>query len=219
MFTAAFMPFIEQRPIGVMARAILERFFEPEHLDVLFRRTAVQQYERHLLFSSVVDLMQAVVLGAEPSVFAAYRKRRHKLPVTDDALYNKLKGMELGVSEAVVNVHHMADAIERHLKARTRPKILISNERGELLDTGGGVVKALPLLGERPFFHVNSDTIWIEGVTPNLGRLAAMFDPAGMDAVMLLAATATSIGYEGRGDFSMAPDGRLSGSTRVAPRQ
>src|SRR5207302_40723 len=63
MFAAAFMPFIEQRPIGVMARAILERFFEPEHLDVLFRRTAVQQYERNLLFSSVVDLMQSVVLG------------------------------------------------------------------------------------------------------------------------------------------------------------
>jgi len=78
-----------------------------------------------------------------------------------------------------------------------------------LLDTGGGVVKALPLLGQEPFFHVNSDTIWIEGVTPNLSRLAAMFDPAGMDAVVLLAATAASIGYDGRGDFAMAPDGRL----------
>ena len=80
MFPAAFLPFIEQRPIGVMARAIVERFFEPEHLDALFRETAVEQYERNLLFSSVVELMQSVVLGAEPSVFAAYRKRRHKLP-------------------------------------------------------------------------------------------------------------------------------------------
>src|SRR5207237_10297398 len=104
MFPAAFLPFIEQRPIGVMARAIVERFFEPEHLDALFRETAVEQYERNLLFSSVVDLMQSVVLGAEPSVFAAYRKRRHQLPVTDDSIYNKLKGMELGVSEAVVSV-------------------------------------------------------------------------------------------------------------------
>jgi IS4 transposase len=85
-----------------MARAIVERFFEPEHLDRLFRETAVEQYERNLLFSSLVDLMQSVVLGAEPSVFAAYRKRRHNLPVTDDSIYNKLKGMELGVSEAVV---------------------------------------------------------------------------------------------------------------------
>ena len=124
-----------------------------------------------------------------------------------------------GVNHAVVNVHHMADAIERHLKGRTRPKILISDERGELLDTGGGVVKALKLLGDRPFFHINSDTIWIEGVTPNLGRLAAMFDPAEMDAVVLLAATATSIGYDGRGDFAMGPDGRLRrrGEREVVP--
>src|SRR5262245_22203016 len=94
VFPAAFLPFVQQRPIGVMARAIVERFFEPERLDALFRRTAVDQYERDLLFSSVVELMQSVVLGVEPSVFAAFRKRRHKLPVSDDAIYNKLKGME-----------------------------------------------------------------------------------------------------------------------------
>jgi MurNAc alpha-1-phosphate uridylyltransferase len=116
---------------------------------------------------------------------------------------------DAGVDTAVVNVHHMADAIESHLKGRTRPIILISDERGELLNTGGGVVKALTLLGDEPFYHVNSDTIWIEGVTPNLGRLGALFDPDAMDAVLLLAATATSIGYEGRGDFAMTADGRL----------
>jgi IS4 transposase len=122
MFPAAFLPFIEQRPIGVMARAIVERFFEPEHLDVLFRKTAVEQYERNLLFSSVVDLMQSVVLGAEPSVFAAYRKRRHKLPVTDDSIYNKLKGMELGVSEAVVrDSAQRAAVVIDELKARHDP--------------------------------------------------------------------------------------------------
>ena len=134
-----------------------------------------------------------------------------------DHVLDRLAGA--GVTNAVVNVHHMADAIERHLKGRTRPKILISDERGELLDTGGGVVKALKLLGDRPFFHINSDTIWIEGVTPNLGRLAAMFDPAEMDAVVLLAATATSIGYDGRGDFAMGPDGRLKrrGEREVVP--
>src|ERR1044071_2462076 len=75
---------------------------------------------------------------------------------------------EVGVETAIVNVHYFADTIEKHVKGRTRPKIVISDERGELLDTGGGVVKALPLLGPEPFFHVNSDTIWIEGVTPNL---------------------------------------------------
>jgi MurNAc alpha-1-phosphate uridylyltransferase len=86
---------------------------------------------------------------------------------------------------------------------------VISDERELLLDTGGGVVKALPELGSAPFFHINSDTIWIDGVQPNLARLGACFDPAGMDALLLLAPTATSIGYSGRGDFLMAPDGRL----------
>jgi IS4 transposase len=122
MFPAAFLPFMEKRPIGVMARAIVERFFDPEHLDVLFRQTAAQQYERSLLFSSVVDLMQGVVLGAEPSVFAAYRKRRHALPVSDDSVYNKLKGMELGVSAAVVrDSAQRAAAVIDELQARRTP--------------------------------------------------------------------------------------------------
>jgi MurNAc alpha-1-phosphate uridylyltransferase len=126
---------------------------------------------------------------------------------------------EQGVERAVVNVHHLADQIERHLAHRRRPKIIISDERGELLGTGGGVVKALPQLGGGPFFHVNSDTIWIDGVKPNLGRLAAAFDPARMDALLLVAPTASSIGYAGRGDFSMAPDGRLMrrGEREVVP--
>ena len=82
-----------------------------------------------------------------------------------------------GVETAVVNVHHMADQIENHLKGRTRPRIEISDERGELLDTGGGVVKALKRLGPEPFLHMNSDTLWIEGVTPNLPRLAPLHCP------------------------------------------
>jgi hypothetical protein len=122
MFPAAFVPFVQQRPIGVMARAIIERFFEPGPLDVLFRQTAVGQYERELLFSSVVDLMQSVVLGAEPSVYAAYRKRRHKLPVSDDAIYNKLRGMELGVSVAVIrDSAQRAAVVIDELKARRAP--------------------------------------------------------------------------------------------------
>jgi N-acetyl-alpha-D-muramate 1-phosphate uridylyltransferase len=118
-----------------------------------------------------------------------------------------------------VNVHHLADQIERHLAARQRPKIVIADERRELLGTGGGVVGALPELGQAPFFHINSDTIWIDGVQPNLGRLAAAFDPDSMDALLLLAVAATSIGYSGRGDFKMAPDGRLTrrGEHEVVP--
>ena len=124
-----------------------------------------------------------------------------------------------GVERAVVNVHYLAEMIERHLAARTKPKVVISDERATLLDTGGGVVKALGALGREPFFHVNSDTIWIDGVKPNLVRLAAGFDPARMDALLLLAPTASSIGYAGRGDFAMAPDGRLTrrGERDVVP--
>ena len=111
---------------------------------------------------------------------------------------------DAGVERAVVNVHHFAEQIERHLAARTKPQIVISDERGLLLGTGGAVVKALPALGAAPFFHINSDTIWIDGVKPNLTRLAEAFDPASMDALLLLAPTIGSIGYAGRGDFAFA---------------
>ena len=123
---------------------------------------------------------------------------------------------QAGVQTAVVNVHYLADQIEQHVAGRSAPQIVISDEREKLLDTGGGVVKALPLLGDEPFFLVNSDSIWLDGVHGNLARLAAAFDPARMDALLLLAPSATSIGYSGRGDFSMAPDGRLR---RRAERQ
>jgi MurNAc alpha-1-phosphate uridylyltransferase len=124
-----------------------------------------------------------------------------------------------GVETAVVNVHYLAGQIERHVAARKRPRVVISDERAQILGTGGGVVKALPQLGNAPFFHVNSDSIWIEGVTPNLTRLAAAFDLAAMDALLLLAPTAGSVGYAGRGDFTMAPDGSLAARAErdVAP--
>jgi MurNAc alpha-1-phosphate uridylyltransferase len=116
---------------------------------------------------------------------------------------------EAGVEQAVVNVHYLADQIERHLAGRRHPRIAISDERAQLLETGAGIVKALQALGDAPFFLVNADTIWIDGVKPNLLRLAAHFDPARMDALLLLAPTATSIGYDGRGDFAMTADGTL----------
>jgi N-acetyl-alpha-D-muramate 1-phosphate uridylyltransferase len=115
----------------------------------------------------------------------------------------------VGVETAVINVHHMADQIEEHLKPRRVPNVIISDERKALLGTGGAVVKALPHLGEDPFFHVNSDTIWIDGVKPNLERLAAAFNRRTMDALLLLAPTATSVGYAGAGDYTMDSDGRL----------
>jgi MurNAc alpha-1-phosphate uridylyltransferase len=133
------------------------------------------------------------------------------VPVGGKALINHVldRLAAVGVETAVVNVHHFADQIEQHLKPRRAPRIAISDEREAVLGTGGGIAKALPLLGTAPFFHVNSDTLWIDGVKPNLERLATAFEPDKMDALLLLAPTATSVGYAGRGDFSMAPDGRL----------
>jgi N-acetyl-alpha-D-muramate 1-phosphate uridylyltransferase len=116
---------------------------------------------------------------------------------------------EAGVDTAVVNVHYLADQIEAHVARRTRPRVVISDERAQILGTGGGVVKALPQIGKAPFYHVNSDSIWIDGVHGNLQRLAAAFEPRIMDALLLLAPSAGSIGYSGRGDFAMSPDGRL----------
>ena len=114
-----------------------------------------------------------------------------------------------GVSEAIVNVHYLPDQIIDHVAGRTGPRVTISDERDEVLGTGGGVVRALPWLGAAPFFLVNADTLWIDGVRANLARLAEAFDPARMDVLLLMAPTASSIGYDGSGDYAMLPDGAL----------
>lgn len=126
---------------------------------------------------------------------------------------------EAGMETVVVNVHHFADMLEAHLRTRTIPRIVVSDERDTLLETGGGVKKALPLLGDEPFMTFNSDSLWIEGREPNLKRLVAAWDPERMDILMLVAPLSTSVGYEGCGDFHMAADGRLHrrGSDPSAP--
>jgi MurNAc alpha-1-phosphate uridylyltransferase len=116
---------------------------------------------------------------------------------------------DAGVATAVVNIHHFADLLEAHLKERTRPRVAISDERKQLLGTGGGIARALPLLGNAPFLLVNSDVLWIERSTANLVRLARFFDRSRMDAALLLAATADARGYDGRGDYSLEPGGVL----------
>jgi N-acetyl-alpha-D-muramate 1-phosphate uridylyltransferase len=126
-----------------------------------------------------------------------------------------------GVKTAIVNVHYLPEQIEAHLAARLGrlPETLVSDERGVLLDTGGGVKKALPLLGRGPFFIHNADSVWSEGATPALTRMLRLWNPAKMDCLLLLAPSATSIGYAARGDFSMEPDGRLNrrGEGEVVP--
>lgn len=124
-----------------------------------------------------------------------------------DHALDKLAGV--GVRDAVVNVHYLPDQIIDHVADRSQPRVIISDERDVVLGTGGAVVKALPLLGDRPFYHLNADTMWIDGVRSNLARLAESFDPARMDILLLMAPTANSIGYAGSGDYAMLPDGAL----------
>ena len=115
-----------------------------------------------------------------------------------------------GVSSCVVNVHYLADLVEVHVRRRQDMEILISDERRELLETGGGIKKALPLLGHEPFFQLNADTAyWIEGVKPNLEHMVDAWDETRMDALLLVAETVKSVGYSGRGDFELAKDGSL----------
>jgi IS4 transposase len=122
MLPKAFDAFIRQRPICVMARAVVENFFQPERLDALFEQTAETQYKRTLLFSSLVELMHSVVLCVEPSVFAAYRHRRKTLKVSDQAVYDKLAGMELGLSATLVrDAAQQATPVIEELKARREP--------------------------------------------------------------------------------------------------
>ena len=116
---------------------------------------------------------------------------------------------ENGVTRAIVNVHWLADQIEAHLAARRAPQILISDERERLLDQGGGIKRALPLIGAEPFFLCNTDAFWIEGPRSNLRRLAEAFDPETMDAMLLVAASAGAVGVDWPGDFTMDREGRL----------
>ena len=120
---------------------------------------------------------------------------------------------EAGVKRAVVNVHAHADHLEAHLKARTAgPEIIISCERDGLLETGGGLVKALPLLGEAPVLVCNIDAVWSE-FTPVIDALYQAWDPDEMDDLLLVAPKPRQLGYPGLGDFDMDRDGRLSWKT------
>lgn len=117
---------------------------------------------------------------------------------------------EAGVRTAIVNVHHLADQIERHLQGRTQPRIVLSDERETLLDQGGGIKKVLPLFHGRPFFICNTDAFWIGARDDNLRRLAQIWDAGKMDIALLLAPRDGSIGVDWDGDFHLAADGRLT---------
>jgi MurNAc alpha-1-phosphate uridylyltransferase len=115
-----------------------------------------------------------------------------------------------GVRRAVVNVHHLADLVVRHLASRRDIETVVSDERAELLDSAGGIIHALPLLGRHPFFVLNADTFWIDGPTPDLQRLALAWRPQEMDILLMLADPRKAHGHSGGGDFRLLADGRLA---------
>jgi MurNAc alpha-1-phosphate uridylyltransferase len=124
-----------------------------------------------------------------------------------------------GIARLVVNIHFGAARMRAHLARIREPEIAISDESAALLDTGGGVAQALPLLGPDPFFTHNCDSVLVDGMGDSLERLVESWDDSAMDALMLLAPTIYAIGYDGLGDFVMDPDGRLTrrSETRVSP--
>jgi MurNAc alpha-1-phosphate uridylyltransferase len=116
-----------------------------------------------------------------------------------------------GVKRAVVNVHYLGDQIEAHLRARVKDmEVLISDERTQLMETGGGIVQARELIGDKPFLCVNSDNLWIDGPVDAIRQLAARWDDGKMDALLLLVPLARANCHAGQGDFRMDPFGRIT---------
>jgi MurNAc alpha-1-phosphate uridylyltransferase len=136
-------------------------------------------------------------------------------PLIDHAL-DRLR--DAGVARAVVNVHYLADVLEAHVSARTTPKVTISDERAQLLETGGGMIKALPQLPD-PFFALNADNIWLDGPNNAFAELSRRWNPDQMDALLLLVPHARAANFNGPGDFHMDALGKLSRRRdgRIAP--
>ena len=160
---------------------------------------------------------------------AGLGKRMRPLTVTQPKPLVRVSGKPLidhtldrladaGVTKAVVNVHYLADALEAHLAERACPKVTISDEREELLETGGGMVKAQAQLPD-PFFCLNSDNIWLEGPRDGFHDLSNRWNPDEMDALLLLVPHANARNFQGKGDFHMDALGRVSRrrSGRIAP--
>ena len=123
-----------------------------------------------------------------------------------------------GVAHAVVNAHYLADRVERHLAGRREPALTVIRE-DEALETGGGVRNALPALGDRPFYVINGDSLWLDGLRDALHRFAEVWDDDRMDVLLLLYPFARVLGWHGLGDYRMDPDGRLTRrpESHVAP--
>lgn len=126
---------------------------------------------------------------------------------------------DAGVDRAVVNVHYFPDMLIEHLRRREQPEVIISDERELLLETGGGMIRALPLLAADPFFALNSDNLFLDGPQDVFHQLSATWNPATMDALLLVVPHARAVNFKGKGDFHMDGLGRLTlrRSGRIAP--
>ncbi len=135
-------------------------------------------------------------------------------PLLDHAL-DRLRSA--GIRRAVVNVHYLADAVEAHLARDPQGlDIVFSDERAQLMETGGGLVQARALIGDQPFVTVNSDNLWVDGPIDSIRALAAQWDDARMDALLLMVPLARAHCHGGMGDFHLDPQGRITGRRRRA---
>jgi MurNAc alpha-1-phosphate uridylyltransferase len=125
-----------------------------------------------------------------------------------DHVFDRLRSA--GIKRAVVNVHYLADAMEAHLRNRVKGiEIIVSDERGQLMETGGGLVQARDLIGDQPFLCVNSDNLWVDGPMDAIRQLAQQWDDARMDALLLLVPLARANGHDGQGDFRLDAFGKI----------
>ena len=175
------------------------------------------------------DKPAALVSDTAMVMAAGLGKRMRPLTATTPKPLVRVKGKPLidyaldrladaGVGKAVVNVHYLADALEAHVIERELPKVVISDEREELLETGGGLIKAQDQLPD-PFFCLNADNIWLDGPQNAFADLSARWDPEAMDALLLVVPHARAENFAGKGDFHMDALGRLSRrqTGRIAP--
>jgi N-acetyl-alpha-D-muramate 1-phosphate uridylyltransferase len=125
---------------------------------------------------------------------------------------------EANVQRAVVNAHYLPEQIEAWCKTVSSPAITVSDERDAILDTGGGIARALPLLGDDPFFVMNSDSFWLDGKTPALNRLRAAWNDTDMDCLLLICDPVQTTGYDGRGDFVLHDDARIT-RAKISPEK
>ncbi|WP_448664860.1 nucleotidyltransferase family protein [Sphingomonas sp. CJ20] len=126
-----------------------------------------------------------------------------------DHVFDRLRSA--GVKRTIVNVHYLADQLEAHLRARVKDmELVISDERKQLMETGGGLVQARDLIGDKPFLCVNSDNLWIDGPSDAIRQLAAHWDDDRMDALLLVVPLARAYGHGGNGDFKVDPFGRIT---------